>query len=823
MATYSGASLGGTQVVMKLMNTAPFSYFSGYMPPYAKTFFTDSVTTDKDGAFTLVIPQPIIASSPLPGGIYIAEFSATNAAGESQSAVTSFMTTASYRIALAESAMNVEAPACLEIPVEVLDYKNEAVNKPLTYSVVRENSDGGADTIVASNPLPVDKLIPTEDLPSGVYTVIISSPDKSITSQASMDVVVYRRSDDCSPVPSDMVWSPQPAFIKVDKSRKLRWEYFADEPLLIHYAVAGLDGFTDFNSFTAKRGFNIWEYEIPSDLETCKINLVAIKNNRSSNITLSVSAPPAESPIVIKAETFRNRVTPSQEETWKFYVENSENSPREAAVMMRMFNAALDALNSSPWYLPVHSNYFPFSTNFQSQDQSFGSLSLRVGLNLYSSIVNPPVFSTYGQSLFGNKLWLRGTKMYKSQAISAAAAEGEVLMEDLGGAVNGVAVTADSAVAYGFSRSDVEAEETEDAVADYDDAKDETSDNFTYRDAEVPLAFFRPMLETGKDGKLTVSFTVPNANTTWQINTLAFTKNLSRAEFNATVIASKPVMVTPQVPGFVRKGDNVTIKALVINATDSVAEITTEIELYNPADNKIIAQSRVTNTVEAKGNVTATCNFDADIESDVVGYRVKSSTRLFADGEAGIIPLLPSVAPVIESTPFYLSPGQKELTVPVENLNGTTRLTLEYTENPAWYVVSALPGLLSSDCSTSPQAASSIFSTAVALGLMRDNPEIEKYLREWLNSDRSDTTFVSMLQRNADLKILLLNATPWMIDAKSDTERMTRIALLFDKEEIQNVYDKNITLLTNLAKEDGGLAWMGQSIYSSEWATANVL
>ncbi|MDE6485302.1 MAG: hypothetical protein K2L14_07900 [Duncaniella sp.] len=823
VATYSGASLGGTQVNLRLMNTAPFSYFPGHMPPYTKTFFTDSVTTDKDGEFTLVVPQSVIASSTLPGGLYIAEFSATNAAGKSQSAVTSFMTTASYRIVLSESAMNVEAPARLEIPVEVRDYKNEAVNKPLSYSVIREKSDGGADTIVANNPLPVDKLIPTENLPSGVYEIIVSSPDKSITSQARMNVVVYRRSDDCSPVPSDMIWSPQPAFIKVDKSRKLRWEYFADVPLLIHYAVAGVDGFADFNSFTAKRGFNIWEYEIPSGMENCKINLVAIKHNRSSNITLSVMAPPAESPIVIKAETFRNRVTTSQEETWKFYVENSENSPREVAVMMRMYNAALDALNSSPWYLPVHSNYIPFSTNFQSQDQSFGFLSMRAGLNrynLYSPIVNPPVFSTYGLGLFGNTVWIRGTKMYKSQATLAAAAEGEVLMEDMGGAVNGVAETADAV--FGYSRREVEADDTE-AVVDHDDVKDDANDNFNYRDAEVPLAFFRPMLETGKDGKLTVSFTVPNANTTWQINTLAFTKNLSRAEFDATVIASKPVMVTPQVPGFVRKGDKVTIKALVINATDSVAEITTEIELYNPADNKLIAQSRVTNTVTAKGNVTATCNFDADVESDVIGYRVKSSTRLFADGEAGIIPVLPSVTPVIESTPFYISPGRKEISIPVEKANTDTRLTLEYTENPAWYVVSALPGLLSSDCSTSPQAAASIFSAAVAQGLMRDNPEIEKYLREWLDSDRSDTTFVSMLKRNADLKILLLSSTPWMLDAKNDTERMTRLALLFDKDEIQKIYDKNITLLTNLTKDDGGIAWMGQSMYSSDWATSNVL
>ncbi|MDE5786838.1 MAG: hypothetical protein K2H98_09925, partial [Duncaniella sp.] len=330
------------------------------------------------------------------------------------------------------------------------------------------------------------------------------------------------------------------------------------------------------------------------------------------------------------------------------------------------------------------------------------------------------------------------------------------------------------------------------------------------------------MLETDSKGRLTVKFTVPNANTTWRLNTLAFTKNFNTAEFNAAVIASKPVMVNPLVPQFVREGDKAEIKALVMNATDSVEIVTTDIEIFNPLDNRIITRTSISDTILPNSDATASCVFEANVSAGMIGYRVKSSTQLFADGEAGIIPVLPSSTPVINTAPFYIAPGCKDYSLPVENKNGNAVVTLEYTENPAWYVVSALPGLLSADCSTAPQAAVSIFSAAVAEGLIKSNPSIETYLREWLKSDRSDSTFTSMLERNPDLKIMLLNATPWMSDARSEVERMSRLALLFDKDEIKKVYDTDITLLSSLVSEDGGLSWMGQNTAATEWETANV-
>lgn len=817
--TYSGFGMGDTPVSLKLMNVAPFSYFRNTALPYDMTFYTDTISTDAQGRFSIVIPQAVISDAPMPGALFIAELSCTSASGESQSASTSFMLRPSYRLNLSAAHTVVQAPSPLVIPVVVTDYQNEPVDIALEYTVVRNNGPVPNDTIISDVILPADKKAETGILPSGCYSIIISPVDKTLASPVTLDVVIYRITDDSSPV-DDMIWSPTGTTVHTDKSGKFTWLYAVNDPLIIHYAIATSEGITEYGSFNAKRGLNTWEYAIPDRAESCKINLVSYKNNNSTSMTLTAIAPPKESPIKIKAETFRDRVTPSSSETWTFYIEDYENTPQEAAVMMRMYNAALEALSQASWTFPKHYSYIPLSVRFQDKGYTFGESSNRIGLDIYrypSSVIS---FNTYNNPLFANNFRIRGTRMMKAAATSYNGAiddlnivrehHDEVMVESIAAsAVMNNAVMEESSTDY------------DTGVATASGSPDD--DSFSYRDAEVPVAFFRPMLVTDSNGKLTVKFTVPNANTTWRINTIAFTKSMNNTEFNASVIASKPVMVSPVVPQFVRKGDKVEFKALVMNATDSIEILTTEIELYNPVDNKIISKTSVTDTVIAKTSVTASCIFEANLQADIIGYRIESSTKHFADGEAGAIPVLPSSTPVITTTPFYIAPGCKDYSLPIEKSNGNAVVTLEYTENPAWYVVSALPGLLSTDCSTAPQAAVSIFSAAIADGLAKANPSIEIFLREWMESDRSDSTFISMLERNPDLKIMILNATPWMADASNDVERMSRLALLFDRKEISKVYDTDIELLSSLVSDDGGLRWMGQSENASEWATANVL
>jgi len=136
----------------------------------------------------------------------------------------------------------------------------------------------------------------------------------------------------------------------------------------------------------------------------------------------------------------------------------------------------------------------------------------------------------------------------------------------------------------------------------------------------------------------------------------------------------------------------------------------------------------------ASATVGITVNAPAD--APFLGYRVKAVAGRWTDGEQNLIPLLPATTPVIETYPFYIAPDSSSYGMTLPTLPADGRLTLQLCENPVWYVVTALPGLLDREATTSPEAALSIFSAAIASGLLRDNPAIGEAIMEWNASDR---------------------------------------------------------------------------------------
>ncbi|MDE5785010.1 MAG: hypothetical protein K2H98_00600, partial [Duncaniella sp.] len=190
--SYSGFSIGGTPVTMKLMNVAPFSYFYRSALPYDMVIYTDTVSTDAQGHFSVVVPKSVISDAPMPGALFIAELLATTSSGESQSATTSFMISPSYRLNLSASDINVQAPELLTIPVSVTDYKNEPVNIELKYTIARKTGTNSNDTERCDAVLPADKAIETRTLPSGRYKITISTADNSLATPVTMEAVIYR-------------------------------------------------------------------------------------------------------------------------------------------------------------------------------------------------------------------------------------------------------------------------------------------------------------------------------------------------------------------------------------------------------------------------------------------------------------------------------------------------------------------------------------------------------------------------------------------------------------------------------------------------------
>lgn len=215
-------------------------------------------------------------------------------------------------------------------------------------------------------------------------------------------------------------------------------------------------------------------------------------------------------------------------------------------------------------------------------------------------------------------------------------------------------------------------------------------------------------------------------------------------------------MVSTNATRFLRTGDKVRLFASVMNATDSAVVAKSVCELLDYKDGKTVAAAESVDTIGAMGRKVVAIELEVPADMQGVIYRVRSSAGNYTDGEQTLIPILASVQDVVESNMFYIAPGQNRFSMPLKPV-ADGRAYLKYTGNPAWEVVSALPGLRENQINSSLEAAAAIFSAAVADGLMKDYPEIARTLRRWRDNP-ADSALVSQLEKNAELKSILLSS-----------------------------------------------------------------
>ena len=188
-----------------------------------------------------------------------------------------------------------------------------------------------------------------------------------------------------------------------------------------------------------------------------------------------------------------------------------------------------------------------------------------------------------------------------------------------------------------------------------------------------------------------------------------------------------------------------------------------------------------------------------------------------------MIPVLTTISPVIETEPFYIEAAQGHYEQPLPDFPADARVTLEYCDNPIWYCVLALPTIFNDEYHIATQAAHSLFALQVAQGVAKDQPQIKEAVTYWKEHEE-DSTLVSMLQKNQDLKIGTLLASPWMRDADRQTLRMSKLNELFDEAIAQKEYEKIISSLQSLQMSDGGFTWfLYPQCESSYWTTGTVL
>lgn len=824
--TYAGFALADAEVTVQLSVTERPRW---WYPSQSYDVYSTTTRTDGTGRYEVVVPDSVFAASPLPGGYYTALVSVLSSAGETQTGSVSFGRSERYLIK-ATIPVNFDlTKGKLPVDVKVVNYEDSVVAGAVDMTLQRADS-----TVVLTKRVEGRDNIDVASFDQGIYNVVLTYANADTVRR---ELLLYNPSATESPARNSMIWAPEwTASVNAADGRG-EWLYAVDCDTHVLATVWTADSVLSRRWTEARKGFNRLAVNLPAGVDKATLTVMATGNYRSECNNVALTRAESELGLKIMAESFRDRTVPGGEETWTFRITDTKGNGREAAVIADMYNTALDALATSNWDLSLRNGYVPGLrtnvTNLSGSGRYYLTIPVRSPRRLDCSDLYQPSFDTYGRqfmSYLNGAIMIRGSR---KMAMSAGAVTEEIMnmsaVTDYASADMGAAPMLTGRVdGLNVVREHKAEVEVEEAVADSEAGAGGGEEprqvpEFAYRDSNVPLAFFRPSLVTDKDGRLELKFTVPDANTTWGFRALAFTDSLLSFTFSRDVIASKDIMVQPNLPRFLRTGDDAVIKASVMNATGEVQHVMTDIEIFNPSDGAGLLTLHRPDTVAPHGNVVVEISLKVPSDVAMIGYRVKSSTSAFADGEQAMIPVLPSVTPVIETIPFYLGPGQNELKTRMPDMPKDGRVTLQFCENPTWYVVTALPGLLKNESSTAPDAARAIFSASVASGLLRDNPAIADALREWSEGDGSSEMLTSMLERNEELKIVLLNATPWMLDARNDTERMTRLSLLFDRKTVDRTLNENIALLEKLSAKEGGWGWCASYPEASQWATQSVL
>jgi hypothetical protein len=569
-------------------------------------------------------------------------------------------------------------------------------------------------------------------------------------------------------------------------------------------------------------------------------------NNRSFDHNSTVTVPYSNKNLDLKFSTFRNKLYPGTEEEWTLEIKNNEKEGVLAEVLAAMYDASLDEFASNGFYLNVRDSYYQklrwkngFQTSLTSgylRQKEWNKYVYAYGVSYYNLNwfnFNPSYYNNFYTYKWAAEKSLDydgkdrskngGGKKYRAVAVDAPMGvttganidELEVMEEANDDAEGGEDFKSDIQLKNGEieglkSEQDQTILDSRDKVGQGKDVQIRSNFNET--------AFFYPNLYTESDGTVKIKFTMPDALTKWKFMALAHTKDLKIGTIQEEVVTQKDLMVFPNDPRFFREMDTIYFNTKVSNLTDKVQAGTIKLDLIDPFTGKEVTKDfyvdNPSQEFEAKAKMSTSIEWKLIIPEGLgaVKYRVVAQTEKFSDGEEKPIPVLTNRMLVTESMPMSVKPGKTQ-TFTFDKLfnskpNGTMknhRLTLEYTPNPAWYAIQAMPYLMEYPYECNEQTFSRFYANSIASHIMNSNPKIKEIFDAWKNY--SPEAFLSNLEKNQELKSVMIQETPWLVNAKDESARKRRIGVLFDLNRMSNELSRAIRKLKTNQKYNGGWPW----------------
>ena len=601
----------------------------------------------------------------------------------------------------------------------------------------------------------------------------------------------------------------------------------SDSDLYIYYSITS--GNTVLESGVERRNASLinrkltYKKEYGNGLTLC---FAWVKNGVCHNCNMKITRPKQDTDLQMAWKTFRNKLVAGQKEEWTLSIKKSDGTPADAQMVVAMYDKSLDKLRKNQWSKLYDLQPWLSNTRWivSWQQDVLNRSTWQQWKPLNYQLLD---FSRFDHSLFpvtfsGQKIMrLRGVGKNVVMMKSASATTSGTMLEEV--KVGSGNVDAFSSLDAAPLQGKIGGLELAENAAGVETAEDKSGYMQTQlRENLNETAFFYPALTTDEDGNVAIKFTLPESVTTWRLLGFAHTADMLNNVIEAEAVASKDVMVQPNVPRFVRVGDKVQISARISNSGEKVAKGTAMMELVDPETDKVVARQKKSVAVEAGTTTSVVFDFAPEENYQLLICRITASGKTFSDGEQHYLPVLPDNERITVSHSFVMNEaGTKELVLGVQpkvsdattsqshNLTASQphNLTIEYTNNPSWLIVQAMPSLATPRTYNAIDLATAVYVNVLGKTLMNSNPRIKTAVDQWRMEKGEETSLQSNLAKNQELKDIVLSETPWVNEAESETEQKQLLATFFDSNTIDMRVKSAIKELGKLQNEDGSWSW----------------
>ncbi|HMH24230.1 MAG TPA: alpha-2-macroglobulin family protein [Puia sp.] len=585
------------------------------------------------------------------------------------------------------------------------------------------------------------------------------------------------------------------------------------------------DGDKGFGFFTLDNGRKSMEYPVTeADRGGFIISDIFVKENRCYLVSHRVTVPWTNKELTIGYTSFRDKTLPGSEEKWQVKISGHKGDKAVAELLAGMYDASLDAFKIHEWYKPdLYPEFIP--SGVWNTWNNFYSVQSQQKYEKDNTIL--PYRKEYdhllGVSLPQQRIMIRGmaspmagggqtdnSQTYRAQSMTS---------RRVAGVENAKNEALEDVVVIGYGTRQPKLSNPDAPETTPPDQPSGEQAPVQVRKNFAETAFFFPDLHTDSAGNASFSFTMPEAVTRWKWMTLAHTKDLAFGYSEKNVVTSKQLMVQPNAPRFLREGDRMELTAKVVNLTDKELTGQMELQLTDPTSNQSVDgwfSNRQANQYFTVGaGQSSSVGFSLEVPYQYnrpVTYRLVAKAGSYSDGEESTLPVVSNRMLVTESLPLNL-PGNGTRNFQFDKLLKSAgsetlnhhALTVEFTSNPAWYAVLALPYLMEYPYECAEQTFNRFYANALASAIVSNSPRIRKIFEKWKTSDTA--ALLSNLEKNQELKSVLLEETPWVLQAKSETQQKKNIALLFDMARMTRELEGSLQKLQDMQSPDGGFVW----------------